>query len=262
MSLAQLAQVGGNTTTPTCIRSRRWCLTLNNYTENDIKNLTQFFNEYVIGREVGKNGTPHLQGYFENKSAVRFKTLKKEFARGHWEKPKGNKKQNFEYCIKEGNYISNMFVDRNAKLLKKYDGTVWRDWQQKIIDIINGAVNDRKIYWVIDFEGNNGKSFLAKYIFLKYNVIIAEGKKDNIFNQIKISIDEGKEPKIVLVDVPRSGNKYVNYGALESIKNGLIYSGKYEGGCCAFDSPHLIIFSNEEPDMESWSKDRYELIYI
>lgn len=261
--MAQMTQSGGNTKPQTSTRSRRWCLTLNNYTECDSKNLAQFFDKYVIGKEVGdEKKTPHLQAYFEKKSAVRFTTLKRMFPRGHWEVPKGNAKQNYDYCIKGGNFISNMFEDRNKKLLKKYDGVVWKEWQQKILNIIEGKIDDRKIYWVVDEIGNSGKSFLAKYIFLKFNVIIASGKKADIFNQIKTLIDDGKEPHIILVDVPRSGMKYVNYGAIESIKNGLIYSGKYEGGCCAFDTPHVLIFSNDVPDNDKWSADRYEIIYI
>jgi len=261
--MAQLAQREGNTKPPSIIRSRKWCLTLNNYTEDDCKNLAQYFTEFVIGREIGEiKGTKHLQCYFENKNPLRFSTLKKKWPRGHWEKPKGNKKQNYDYCTKDNDYITNMSYGRKDKLLKKYNGVVWKDWQKQILDIISKPIDNRKIHWIVDYDGNSGKSFLAKYIFLKYNVIIAEGKKADIFNQIKMSIDINIEPHIILVDIPRSGNKFVNYGCLESIKNGLIYSGKYEGGCCAFETPHLIIFSNEQPCYESWSKDRYNIIFI
>ena len=109
--------------------------------------------------------------------------------------------------------------------------------------------------------GNNGKSFLAKYIALKFGCIIADGKKDNIFNQVLMMEDKRG---IILLDVPRHNVDYINYGCLEALKNGLIYSGKYEGGQCIFDIPHIIVFMNDIPNgfYEKFSGDRYEMIWI
>lgn len=49
----------------------RWCFTLNNYSEEEYDLFCTFGNDYckyfVMGREVGKEGTPHLQGYFSLK---------------------------------------------------------------------------------------------------------------------------------------------------------------------------------------------------
>jgi hypothetical protein len=51
--------------------SNRWCFTLNNWTEEEYVQIVQSFSQgghnYVIGKEVGENGTPHLQGYVEVK---------------------------------------------------------------------------------------------------------------------------------------------------------------------------------------------------
>jgi hypothetical protein len=132
-------------------------------------------------------------------------------------------------------------------------------YQKEILSRISNKPNKRKIYWYYDINGNIGKSFLAKYICLSYKgVIIADGKKDNIFNQINKSINEdNEEPEIIILDIPRYNMCCINYGVIEQIKNGFIYSGKYEGGKCFFKIPHIIIFANEEPDYEKWSKDRY-----
>ena len=45
-----------------------WCIVINNYSDNDIENLRSVFNTCnalyaCIGKEVGANGTPHLQAH-------------------------------------------------------------------------------------------------------------------------------------------------------------------------------------------------------
>ena len=88
-------------------RSRTWCFTLNNYTEEDFARLSAAHAQVrysVVGREVGAtNGVAHLQGYiiFHNQ-----KTLAQAKAfisdRAHIEISKGTFAENRAYCIKEG----------------------------------------------------------------------------------------------------------------------------------------------------------------
>lgn len=85
---------------------RHVCFTLNNYTEEEYKQLIEMECKYlVIGKEVGEEGTPHLQGYIEFKTPKRFSTLKNINQRIHWEERRGTAKQASEYCKKEGNFI-------------------------------------------------------------------------------------------------------------------------------------------------------------
>ncbi|CAB9511926.1 unknown protein [Seminavis robusta] len=54
---------------PPTKQSTRYVFTINNYTDNDIKLLKPFYEDYckylVYGKEVGeKELTPHLQGFF------------------------------------------------------------------------------------------------------------------------------------------------------------------------------------------------------
>lgn len=87
------------------IQAKRWCFTLNNYDNQDkitIKNIECVYQ--IVGREIGKQGTKHLQGYIEFKGGKRLSTLKKINPRIHWEKCKGNQKQNIAYCSKSGKF--------------------------------------------------------------------------------------------------------------------------------------------------------------
>lgn len=253
-------------------RARRFSLCLMNYTEEDIKILTQYFDtkkyNYIIGREIAPStGTKHLQMYIETKNAIWHAALAKIHKKLIILKSLGNRASNLIYCSKEGDFITNF---KDPILFKKslekeiindeYKGVKWHKWQSEVLDLLKKKPDNRTIHVFVDPEGNKGKSYLCKYIYLKYKgVIICDGKKDNIFNQIKTSLDSMITPTIIILDVPRSNHEYINYGAIEQIKNGLIYSGKYEGGICCFKCPHVIIFSNELPDLTKMSQDRWKV---
>lgn len=80
--------------------SKSWCYTLNNWTPEDLQRFKDFeFSYQVIGKEVGENGTPHLQGFITWKRAYRLSQLKKLVPRAHWEAGKTSDAQN--YCMKE-----------------------------------------------------------------------------------------------------------------------------------------------------------------
>lgn len=260
----QVEQGGGNTSNPS-LKSRKYCFTLNNYTLNEVEQIIRDFgsDKYVIGCEIApETSTPHLQGYLEFKNPRSFKSVKKLLPRAHIEKARGSTKQNYEYCTKDGEFKTNIDMRTPQDKLKEacmreYENVSWHSWQKQILDILDAPPDPRKINWFWEESGNVGKSYLCKYLALTRDVIICEGKKADIFNQVKAVIDEGKIPKVVLMDIPRSAAGYVSYGALEALKNGLMYSGKYEGGQCVFPHPHVICFANTIPDIGAMSNDRW-----
>lgn len=88
-------------------RSRGWCFTLNNWTEEEyeeIKLNIQDSRYWVIGKEIGKKGTKHLQGYVYYDNARRFGSMKKKLLRSHIEKAKGSAQDNRKYCTKDNNF--------------------------------------------------------------------------------------------------------------------------------------------------------------
>ena len=68
---------------------------------------------------------------------------------------------------------------------------------------------------------------------------------------------------MVLFDCPRSKQgEYIQYDFLEEVKNGYVFSGKYEPRIKRFKVPHVVVAMNEYPDMEKLSADRYNIITI
>lgn len=83
---------------------RRFVFTLNNWTEAEYQAIASFDCAWlIIGKEHGRNHTPHLQGACIIGKKLRFNTLKRHpgFARAHIEPMYGTPQDNLEYCSKE-----------------------------------------------------------------------------------------------------------------------------------------------------------------
>lgn len=86
------------------IRSRAWCLTINNFEEEELETIKGLKGIVyaIVGNEVApETGTRHLQVYLHYKNATKFTTLKKKFPTAHIEPAKGTAEQNKIYCSKE-----------------------------------------------------------------------------------------------------------------------------------------------------------------
>jgi len=257
------------------IRARRWCFTLNNPNAEEKSALSRMSQCLIIGDEVGKCGTPHLQGYVEFENQKDFDCLKKLCPRAHWEKAKGSKQKNIDYCSKEKILINTLFSEKEKKedlirakkmrILESYKNIEWKNWQKQIIDILEGPKNDRVINWVFEKNGNVGKTFLCRYIYMKYSCVLGTGKKTDVAFAIKTFLDENdqKDPDVIILDIPRTNIDYVNYSMLEKLKDGLFSNGKYESCDIFFEEiPHLFCFANEPPNYENVSQDRWNIINI
>lgn len=94
-------------------KSRSWVFTLSAEHVSE-EELIKELNGYTwIGQlERGEGGYEHYQGYIENKTPIRFSTLKKKFPTIHLEVRKGTQLQAYEYATKEetraGRILGNM----------------------------------------------------------------------------------------------------------------------------------------------------------
>lgn len=130
-----------------------------------------------------------------------------------------------------------------------------RPWQTDVLTLLAEDPDDRKIHWYFDAEGKKGKTSLAKHICCNMKpALYVQGKSADIKSAIA-SMDI--KPKIVIFGLPRSLEDYVSYEAIESCKDGIFFSGKYESGMVLYAPPHVIIFANFLPDTSKLSADRW-----
>lgn len=88
-------------------KSRGWCFTINNPTEDDfhdVEDLKGHAKYYVFGREVGEQGTPHFQGYVLFHHARGLAGVKRLLRRAHLEQQRGSCNQAIVYCQKDGDW--------------------------------------------------------------------------------------------------------------------------------------------------------------
>lgn len=257
--LTQQDTAAGNTKTAAVndkTRARGWCMTINNWTPEEKSLLMSYLEDkrYVVGEELGKRdtlGTPHLQIYFYCKNAITFGSLKKKFPRAHIEVAKGSPEQNVKYCSKEArNVLTNIYVEMPT--IPERD--TMRGWQNTIIEELNGTPDGRKINWIYDPDGNNGKSYLAKYLAYNNKVVWIRGGKATDIKNVLMS---EKQARDIIIDVPRCTEGHISYTVIEELLDGYIFSVKYEGGIKWITTPFVYVFSNDTPEIDKMSHDRW-----
>ncbi len=255
--------------TPQSSPAKRWCFTLNNYILEDGAVFEQAAHaevpKLIYQSEVGENGTPHFQGYLEFAKKMRpldFYANLLGHKRTSWRVAKGTQKQNIAYCSKEDTWDGKFRYQRGfPKGLVLMVRSDMRDSQLAIADTYLEDEDEkfgREIHWYWEEEGGWGKSILCKYMVDQMGAVLLGGANKDALYGIAGYVDKnGAGPKIVIFDIPRVNKGGVSYQSLEYIKNGCFFNSKYESGMVRFNSPHVLVFANAEPEYDKLSADRW-----
>lgn len=180
---------------------------------------------------------------------------------------------NFKQSVKNGCHDLSILRDTHFEVFAKYprfcleyvtdnipigivDSFPLRPWQQVLYNDLKFIPDKRKIIFIVDYEGNSGKTWFARYYaqFNKHVQIILPGKKADMTYTLK------QDNRVLFIDAPRSKQgEFLQYDFLEEIKNGLIFSGKYESRMKYLSETHVVVMMNEQPDQSKLSSDRYDI---
>lgn len=237
-----------------------WVFTYNNPPEDFIQllHVVSEIKSFVVQKEVGQCGTPHLQGYIEFKRRVRAPAVIDWTSKIHWEICKSIPKA-IAYCQKNDTRVAGPWFKGLTPLRAVQDKFTFKQWQLELLDILSTTPHPRKIYWYCDLEGGKGKTEIAKWLAINRGAVVLGGKGADM----KDAIARMRQyPDIIIIDVPRCTLGYISYQGIEEVKNGIFFSGKYESKMVTGPIPHLIVFANEEPNYGKLSKDRWEVIHL
>lgn len=289
--------------------AKNWCFTLNNHTDEDVERLEGLGTsvQYLVaGKEVGENGTPHLQGFVSLSSRKRLAYVKTLLGSNPHCEVARNVPASIQYCKKEGDFFevgsiaagsgSRSDIDAfkedvkagnlalkairelHSETYAKYprfcheyirdnlaavpiEAHPLREWQQQLNAALNHAADDRTITFCVDTTGNSGKTWFAHYYASLKDEgsvqVLQPGKKADMAYALQSTI------RVLFIDAPRSKQgEFIQYDFLEDVKNGYVFSGKYESHVKTLNKCHVVVMMNEAPDLTKLSVDRYNIINL
>lgn len=114
--------------------------------------------------------------------------------------------------------------------------------------------NKRQILWIYDTKGGHGKSIFAKWLHFNREACILDnaGSGDLAYAY--------NYEKIVCFDYARDIEERLNYSIIEKLKDGVIFSKKFQSKTKYFVPPSIICFSNFKPNVSKMSADRWNVL--
>lgn len=233
-----------------------WFFTLP-ITSSQISQIWELLNEiskkFVFQIEKGEDtGYLHYQGVFSLKMKEYFNAVKNMLPNEAHIEPAKDLWKAIGYCSKENTRIDGPWTEKKKpiKILSSL-----RPWQTKTEEMLLLEPDDRSIIWVFD-AGGTGKTQFCKYMAVKHGCSIFNNATSK---DIAFALPE--DPSIVMFNFPKDTDvNMINYKAIEAVKDGLIFSAKYESRMKIFNSPHVICFSNQLPNVERLTADKW-IIY-
>ena len=241
------------------------------FDENDIiKDLHSFCKSFVFQLEESSTGYVHWQGrvsLIKKKRLSELCTQCKSFSSLssiHWSPTSNAGTGKLNYVMKDDTRVKGPFKDTDEPIvitqqMKMFSTWSLRPWQQSLINTTSQFCL-RSIDLVYDPQGNAGKSLFSEYME-------SEGTSEEVppfrlMDDIFQWVCSRPIKKVYIVDMPRGMKKDKLgdfYSGIEVIKNGVAYDKRYTAKKIRFDRPRIIVFSNELPNLDLMSADRWKL---
>ena len=254
-------------------RHRNYLFTLNNYTNEELKQLQEKglkeVKYIILGAEIApKTGTPHIQGFVIWRNAKTEKASRKCLPRAHVEVCKGTPYENFLYCKKENNVVWEL-GDRPEKV-----GQGKRNDMQEIKKKVANNANIKQLLKdddIMNYQQLKYAEYLKKYYEVKrtwkpdvkwywgptgtgktkaaYEEFMEEAQdEDNVY----FSMDTGKwwdgydAQEYVVIDDMRGD--FMKFHQLLKLLDRYPYKVETKGSTRQFVARKIIITSAQPPD--------------
>lgn len=143
-----------------------------------------------------------------------------------------------------------------------------KEWYTHLSSILEETPTraDRRIHIVVDHVGNAAKSTFCRQLEAKYprrTIVLKPGKDADLAFCLRTMLSSKTAATVVCYDMPRSkadGDKdYSSYYFLECLKDGIVFSPKYESNQLPIQPIHVVVFRNSLPTFSQLSLDRIRL---
>lgn len=131
-------------------------------------------------------------------------------------------------------------------------GVRLRDWQLKVLDLLHNQCL-RKVSWIYDAEGNQGKSVLCNWLMDNEGAFFCNGGK---IADISLAY---QNQEIAVFDLPREIEEFTPYRTIECLKDGRFFSSKYQSCVKRFSPVKVLVLCNFLPDRSKMSQDRWDI---
>ncbi len=171
----------------------------------------------------------------------------------------------WENCTRSDVRLIFMSPDhRNSEIREQVNDSVatavLRPWQIELFELLEQPVVARKIHWWFERTGNTGKTFMAKYLVLKFDAAVVQYmRKEDMLHMLCKKIKE--TTSVVVFDLVRTTSNTdclkVIYEVMEMVSDGVLSSGKYDSIQMAIQPVHVVVFANYPPETRTMSMDRW-----
>lgn len=213
-------------------------------------------------------GTLHFQGAAKWDNAMRMSTLTKRFPGiylerlGDWSMAYGTK----EDTRVEGPWAIGCIIPRP---ILSIDPSTMYPWQKELYDTLSvPCVEDRKVIWLWEPTGRVGKSALMKRLAVDLgagSVLTVNGRTEDIAHAVRSIIMPMKGPQVAdlrIVHIDMERGEEVPYDVLAKLKDGRMFSPKYESVSMLFPPLHVVVTANFPPVEGRISADRWNIIKL
>lgn len=184
--------------------------------------------------------------------------------------------EDFKIDVKSGLLNMKEIREKHSTVYAKYKGFVLEyvqdnapkitppaytlhEWQEELLEKLEQPPDDRTIQFIVDQTGNNGKTWFAHWYASKNSdcQVMCPGKRADMAYILRQDI------RVLILDAPRSKQgEFIQYDFLEDVKNGFVFSPKYESTQKTLANVHLVVLMNEPPDLTKLSSDRFDITYL